>query len=98
LLSNYDERIDAAITFFREQFEVLRLKKPDSDTHKGETNLFTMSKELITYSNHEAIRTALSYCLGAIAELDRMRLAPALDSARFEELRRGIPDTGEMTE
>jgi len=98
LLSNYDPRIDDAITFFRDRFEGLRVKDINTQTRTGETNLFTEKKEVFTYSNAAAIKTALSYCRAAIDELERMKLTPDLDADRIEALQKGIPDADELTE
>ena len=57
-----------------------------------------MQKNMTMRSNYPAIRDALAYCTRAIAELERMRLAPELDAGRIEELKAGIPDPGEMRE
>jgi hypothetical protein len=98
LLENYSEKIDEAIMFFRDRFDALRAKKPSSDRDAGETNIFTLRKEIISYTNYPAIRDALAYCSRAIFELEQMRLSPALDAERIEELKRGIPDADAMTE
>jgi hypothetical protein len=98
LLSNYDERLNETITWFQDRREALLVKSIDRDTSTGETNIFTMTKEFTTFSNAPAIKDALAYCLAAIRELERMKLAPTLDAERIEALKRGIPDIGEMRE
>jgi hypothetical protein len=98
LLENYSEKIDEAITFFWERFEALRQKTPDSDKRIEGTNIFTEKKIFTVYSNYDAITAALRYIRAAMSELEAMKLTPAPDFARIEELRRGIPDTGEMQE
>jgi len=74
----------------------LRKKSPDSDKRIEGTHIFTEKKIFTVYSNHGAITAALRYIRAAISELEVMKLTPALDFARIEELRHGIPDTGEM--
>lgn len=98
LLSNYDPRIDDAILFFRDRFEGLRVKSINSQTRNGETNSFTETKEIFTYSNAAAIQNALASCRAAIDELEKMKLLPDLDADRIEALRKGIPDADELTE
>lgn len=98
LLENYDPRIDEAITFFRDRFESLRVKDINSQTRTGETNAFTETKEIFTYSNVAAIQNALTYCRTSIDELEKMKLTPDLDADRIETLLKGIPDADELTE
>lgn len=98
LLETADPIIDETITFFRDRRETLFRKKADSQTRKVGSNIFTMIKEFITFSNAGAIKDALTYCLAAIRELEAMKLTPTLDTERIETLKRGIPDTDEMTE
>jgi hypothetical protein len=98
LLSNYDPRIDEAITFFRDRFEGLRVKHINSQKRTGETNIYTEKQEVFVYSNAAAIKNALAYCRTAIDELERMKLTPHLDADRIEALRKGIPDADELME
>lgn len=98
LLSTCDLKIDEAITWFRERREALLRKKVDSQTHKTGTNIFTMVKTFVTFSNRNAITNALTYCLAAIRELESMKLTPTLDTSRIETLKKGIPDIGKMEE
>jgi hypothetical protein len=98
LLSNYDERIDEGIRFFRDHFDALRRKKADFQTHKGETNLFTWAKELVTFTNGPAINAGLYFSRCAVENLEAMKLEPRFDPEKIETLKRQIPDTGELTE
>jgi len=98
LLSNYDKAIDNGIAWFQERREALLRKKPDSQTHKTENNMFMMVKKFVTFSNRNAITDALSYSLNAIRELEAMKLMPAPDTSRIEALKKGIPDIDEMEE
>ena len=98
LLSNYDERIDEAITFFRERLESLLVKKINTQSRTGELNIFTEKREIFVYSNVTAIKSAMTYCRAAIDELERMKLTPDLDAERIEALRKGIPDADELRE
>lgn len=98
LLETSDPSIDEAIKFFQDRRETLFRKKVSSQTHKTGSNIFTMVKNFVTFSNRNAIGDALAYCLVAIHELESMKLIPVLDGNRIDELKRGIPDTDEMTE
>ena len=98
LFESADRIIDETIAFFRDKHEALMRKKPNCDTYRGETNIFTMVKTLFSRSNVAAIQNALAYCLSAICELESMKLIPALDVDRIEALKRRIPDIDEMTE
>ena len=98
LLANYDPRIDGAIGWFRARREALLRKKPDTDISAEGVNVFTLTRGVVHRSNAGAISRALSYCLSSIRNLETMRLVPALDVARIEELKRGIPDISQMEE
>jgi len=98
LIESCDPIIDEAITFFQERREVLLRKSPDKQTRRGGVNVFTMTKELTTFSNVVAIKSALFYCLNSIRTLEVMRFEPVLDMARIDELKRNIPDVDAMEE
>jgi hypothetical protein len=98
LLSNYDPRIDEEIEFFRNRWESLLVKNINEQKRTGERNLVTEKQEVFVYSNVAAIRNVMAYCRAAIVELEKMKLTPALDAKRIEELRKNIPDENEMTE
>lgn len=98
LLSTSDPKIDDAILFFRDKHENLLTKSINRNNRLGDTNIFTLTRKLTTWSNEKAIRTALTYCLEAIRELERVKLIPVLDVDRIEAIKAGIPDPNEMTE
>jgi hypothetical protein len=70
----------------------------DEQTRKGDTNMFTETRELILFTNVPAMRKALAYCRAAIRELEEMKLAPALDAERIEALKKEIPNADEITQ
>jgi chromosome segregation ATPase len=98
LLETYDPRLDQAINFFRDKFDTFRSKRPNSDTRVEGINAFTLTKRMTTFSNIDAIASALRFCNTAIAELEKMKLSPVLDAVRIESLKKGIPDVNEMRE
>ena len=98
LLETYDAGIDEAISYFRDSHETLRSKSADESRHRGENNIFTMSKAITIFSNRESIVAALKFCREAIATLEGMKLAPAVDLGKIDALKKGIPDAGTLTE
>jgi hypothetical protein len=99
LLSSYDPTIDAAIQFFRDKLDDLRRPGRISYIKMGAVrNVVTWTKTAKQENNEAAVLTALRYCQGAIADLERMRLEPALDAAKLEQLKAGIPPTDIFTE
>jgi len=49
-------------------------------------------------TNHDAVIAALRYCMDAVAEIERMKLDPALDVEKIERMKTGIPDIGIFSE
>lgn len=98
LLESYDVRIDEAITFFRDKHDELRRRTVCTDTRRDGINLMNLTRRLIKRSNSAAIQDCLSYCQAAIRELEAMKLNPAFDAGRLEELKAGLPDADEMRE
>lgn len=98
LFETCDPRIDEAITFFRDKREALLLKKVDRQIREGKRNIFTMQQEIHAYSNVVSIRAALFYSLSAIAELEKSKLQPVLNTERIDELKHLIPNADELTE
>jgi hypothetical protein len=98
LLETAPPEIDETIFFFREMHEALLRKKPQFDTAPGRANVFSMSKEVFVRSNATAIARGLRYCLDAIAELERMKLVPALDADRIDAMKKGVPNVDEVLE
>ena len=98
LFESYSEKIDEAITFFLDKFDALRRKKAVYDTQGGEVNVLTLTKKSTFTSNARAIEAALRYCLGAIGEIESMKLSLEVDAERIEALKAGIPDADAMRE
>jgi hypothetical protein len=99
LFKSADPMIDEAITFFREKLDWLRDSSRISQNARGsESNIFTEKKMVKVESNLDAILSALRYCQEAVAELERMKLTPALDLQKIEGMKKGIPDIGIFTE
>ncbi len=98
LIETADPLIDEAIQFFRDRHEALLRKNPEITTHKGERNIFQITRNLIIISNAPAIKNALRYSLACIKELMIMKLTPIPDTGQIEVLKRGIPDINETIE
>jgi hypothetical protein len=92
LLSNYDPRIDEAITFFRDKREELFCRNPNTQTIPGAKNIFTERRPVTVYTNYPALMATLAYCLEALHTLEAMRLIPAVDLELLEKLKREIPN------
>jgi hypothetical protein len=97
LLGNYDPKIDETILFFRDTHEALLGKAINKQNREGEV-FVNEKKEMTTYTNAPGIRDALAYCRAAIGELEKMKLTPALDLERIENLKKGMPDADALTE
>ncbi|HZL98293.1 MAG TPA: hypothetical protein VFB91_06270 [Terriglobales bacterium] len=99
LFETADPLIDAALTFFREKLDWLRTPGRISIDRRGaESNIFTEKITTTVESNRPAILSALRYCQEAVAELERMKLAAALDLQKIEGMKKGIPDIGVFSE
>ena len=98
LLSNYDGTIDTAIQWFRDKHDGLMMKKADHSTYKTGSDIFTMSKKFVTYSNAPSIVAALTYTRVSIQILEAMKLVPEIDLEKIETLKAGIPDIATLTE
>ena len=92
LYSTYDSRIDEALDFFRTKLDDLRKPGKVSTRAMGATrNLFTLTKEVRTESNYDAVLEAAAYCRDAVAQLELMKLIPEFPEAEIEALKEGIP-------
>jgi len=99
LFESADPLIDAALLFFREKLDWLRTPGRISIDRRGaESNIFTEKITTTVESNRDAILSALRYCQDAVAELERMKLTPALDAEKIERMKAGIPDIGVFSE
>ena len=58
----------------------------------AERNVFREKIEVREESNIDAVNSALQYCMAAIKELERIKLAPVLDIEKLDQLKRGIPN------
>ncbi len=84
--------IDEAITFFNEKLDFLRSPGRISRSAIGsEKNLIAWKKTTREESNAAAVKGALAYCQAAIKELERMKLSPALDMEKIEQMKAGVP-------
>ena len=87
LIETADPALDEAITFFRKKLDFLRSPgRISHDRRGGESNIFTETITIKVESNVDAINSALQYCMAAIRELERMKLSPALDLQKIEQL------------
>ena len=92
LIESAAPEIDEGILFFQEKLAWLRSPGRLSRTAIGaERNLFTMTKTLKQESNRAAVLSALEFCRLAIKELETMKLSPALDGAKIEKMKAGVP-------
>jgi hypothetical protein len=99
LLETADPAITEAITIFRDRLDFLRKPGRISRNAVGvERNIFTWKKSVKEESNVEAINSAMAYCRAALAELESMKLAPALDAERIAELKAAHPRIDRYTE
>ena len=99
LFSTYDQRIDEAQSFFRDRLDDLRRPGKISTRPMGATrNLFTLTKEVRTESNYDAILEASAYCRDAIAKLESMKLLPEFPEAEIEALKQGVPSIDRYVE
>lgn len=93
LLNNADPALNEAIIFFQEKLAFLRSEGRISQVAGGAVkNIFTEKINTKQESNYEAILDALSYCRAAITALEALKLSPALDLQKIEELKKGILD------
>jgi len=99
LFESADPQIEAAITFFRGKLDDLR--KPGRISSRGmnvKRNMFTDTKTLTTETNADAVHAAILFCRGAIEALEMLKLSPALDLQKIEEIKKRIPDIEVYTE
>lgn len=97
LLETYDPAIDAAWEHFYTLHERVRHKGPNVQVRDGERYV-NEKKEQFFFTNAPAINAAIEYCRDAMREIERMKLEPAFDAGRIEALKRGLPNTDELTE
>jgi len=99
LYSTYSEKIDEAIEYFKKKLDWLRSPgRISSQRVGGARNIFTEKITTKTESNIAAVKDALKYCQNSIEELEKMKLEPALDTQKIEEMKKRIPDIGVYTE
>lgn len=95
LRKNYDEEIDEAIMFFRN--ELARLRLPGtlniSTIKKGLKNPLNFKQEILRSSNAAAVEAAIMYCRKAIDEIEAMKLLPEADLSRIKDLRESLPSS-----
>ena len=99
LIGTADPLIDETVQFFLGKLDWLRSPGRISRNAAGsERNLFTWVKTVREESNVDAIRVAVRYCQDAVAELEGMKLCPALSAGRIAELKNGLPLIDEYQE
>ena len=98
LLETAAPALEEAIQWFRDRHEKLLLKKPNLQTRKVESNIFTMMKNFVVFSNVPAIQKGLAICRACIRELEGMKLAPVTDTVRIDQMRGLICDTDALEE
>ena len=92
LYSTYDQRIDEAQDFFRDKLDDLRKPGKVSTRAMGvERNLFTLTKEVRTECNRDAVLEAVGYCMNAVTRLESLKLIPEYPAAEVEKLKEEIP-------
>ncbi len=90
--------LDQAIQFFRDKHEEIRQQSVKTDRAKAGKDLLHERQGLHLRSNYGAICEALAFCRRALSELEGMKMAPAPDLRRVEDLKRGIPRTDRLDE
>jgi hypothetical protein len=99
LRETVDPEIVNAIDFFRDE---LRKDQWSERVHftemKGAKVGFDGSQPIYHNTNHPAILAAAGYLREAIQELEEMKMTAGIDTARIEELRRGIPSIDNFTQ
>ena len=99
LFETVDPAIDAALQHFRDKLDWLRDPSRISRVARGSVNnIYTEKTTLYSESNVDAINAAMRYCQAAIKELENMKLAPAVDRERIEELKAALPRIDVYTE
>ena len=102
LRESADPLIEQTIEFFRDKFYELRdpgnLQKVAGRGHFSLIKFRYIPGE--KESNAGAIRAAMDYCSAAIETLEKMKLEPAMDATKVQELGEGLPgiDTFEVYE
>lgn len=92
LIETAAAEIDEAIQFFRDKLDFLRSPGRINLRALGvERNLFAWKKNVKGESNLNAVHSALAYCRDAIKQLELMKLTPALDVEKIEQIKAGIP-------
>ena len=97
LLESYDPAIDEAREFFQQLHDRLRHKSRNVQVRDGERYV-NEKKEQFFFTNAPAINAAIVYCRDAMREVEAMKLLPAFDAGRIEALKKGLPNTDELTE
>jgi len=99
LIETADPVIDEETTFFRGKLDYLRSPgRISSNGLASEKNIFTMKITTHAESNVDAIHEALRYSMDAIKALEKMKLEPALNIQKIQDLKEGVPDIEVYTE
>ncbi len=94
LLADYDPQIDEAIEFFRGHLDKLRMPSTIRSVEHKRTPKSPLNnkQEIYRSSNVPSVLEAVTYCRDALAELEAMKLLPAVDAGRIETLMESVPD------
>ncbi|RJQ27699.1 hypothetical protein C4565_04940 [Candidatus Parcubacteria bacterium] len=94
LRESCDPRIDEAIRFFWDQGEILK-RNPihRGDEFTGYGPMGEMWSAIL--NNWDAVLSAINHCRAMTRELEEMKLLPAVDLERIEEMKK-IPDPNQM--
>lgn len=99
LIESADPAINTAIVFFQDKLIWLRSPGRISRNAAGsEQNIFTEKKIVKEETNAPAVKSALTYCMAALKELETMKLLPVPDLQKIEAMKKGIPDISVYTE
>jgi len=99
LIESAEPEIDEGILFFQKKLSFLRSPGRISRNSIGaERNLFTWKRTTKQETNLAAVNGALAYCQTTIKGLEAMKLWPALDMEKIEEMKAGIPSIDEYQE
>lgn len=99
LFETCDPAIDAAIDFFREKIDLLRLPETTKRSRfLGEKNILNGKQEVYLKTNGAAVLEAINYCREAFEELEGMKLQVECDQARIDALKCGIPSIDTFVE
>jgi len=98
MLSSYDPKLDSEIAFWNDKLAEFRGMKADYQTRGAGRNLINLTKQMVSYTNRNAILRAVRYSQETIRVLDNMKLVPEINQNLIDELRKNIPDPWQYDE